>query len=254
MKKFIFLTLLSILALSFSAFAQEAGRYGSTRLNNYADDLKRAAVDLADRTSERLRNGYSVSRSDIEEAFTAAQLDASAGLFQDMARGNNRSNELRDAATMLNDLIRKAPSYGSNSNLWRNARNAVDNINRELGNGGGYGGGNTGGGGYENDNRPIIGRAYWRGTVDDRARLILQDRNLTVETVSGRPYPEGTWSFTASLGRDVIIEVNKQKGRGDVRVLQQPSKENDYSAVIEIADTDGGAKEYQLEIIWRKRR
>lgn len=254
MKKFIFLTLFSIFAFSISAFAQESNRYGSTRLNNYADDLKRATVDLADRTSERLRNGYSVSRSDIEEAFTAAQLDASAGLFQDLIRGNNNSGNLRDAASMLNDLIRRAPSYGSNSNLWRNARSAVDNINRELGNGGGYGGGNTGGGGYDNDNRPIIGRAYWRGTVDDRVQLVLQDRNLRVDTISGRPYTNNTHSFTASLGRDVIVEVIKQKGRGDVRVLQQPSKENDYSAVIEIADTDGGAKDYQLEIIWRRRR
>lgn len=250
MKKFIFLTLFSIFALSISAFAQE-NRYGSTRLNNYADDLKRATVDLADRTSEKLRNGYSVSRSDIEEAFTAAQIDASAGLFQDLARGNNNSGNLRDAASLLSDLIRRAPSYGSNSNLWRNARNAVDNINREIGNGGGNTGGN-----YPppEDNRPIIGRAYWRGTVDDRVRLVLQDRNLRVDTVSGRPYPDGTWSFTASLGRDVVVEVNKQKGRGDVRVLQQPSKENDYSAIIEIADTDGGAKEYQLEIFWRRRR
>ncbi|HQU82631.1 MAG TPA: hypothetical protein PKY59_05890 [Pyrinomonadaceae bacterium] len=249
MKKFIFLTLFSIFALSISAFAQE-NRYGSTRLNNYADDLKRATVDLADRTSERLRNGYSVSRSDIEEAFTAAQLDASAGLFQDLVRGNNNSNNLRDAASLLSELIRKAPSYGSNNNLWRNARTAVDNINREIGNGGGYGGG----GGYDNDNSPIVGRAYWRGTVDDRVQLVLQDRNLRVDTVSGRPYTDNNHSFTASLGRDVIVEVTKQKGRGDVRVVQQPSKQNDYVAIIEIADTDGGAKEYQLEIFWRRRR
>lgn len=250
MKKFILLTLFSILAFSFSTFAQEAGRYGSTRLNNYADDLKRTTVDLADRTSEKIRNGYSVSRSDIEEAFTAAQLDASAGLFQDMIRGNNRAADLREAASMLNDLMRRAPSYGSNSYLWRNAQNSINDINRELGNGGG---GNNGGGYNPPDNRPIIGRAYWRGTVDDRVRLVLQDRNLRVETVSGRPYPEGTWSFTSSLGRDAFVDVNKQKGRGNVRVLQQPSKENDYTTVIEIADTDGGAKEYQLEIFWRKR-
>lgn len=253
MKKFIFLTLFSIFAFSISAFAQESNRYGSTRLNNYADDLKRATVDLADRTSEKLRNGYSVSRSDIEEAFTAAQLDASAGLFQDMARGNNRSGDLREAASMLTDLIRKSPTYGSNSYLWRNAQNSINDINRELGNGGGYNGGNNGGG-FDNDNRPIIGRAYWRGTVDDRVQLVLQDRNLRIDTISGRPYTNNTHSFTASLGRDVIVEVIKQKGRGDVRVLQQPSKENDYSAVIEIADTDGGAKDYQLEIVWRRRR
>lgn len=249
MKKYIFLTLFSILAFSFSAFAQDEERYSSSRLDNFANDLKRVTVDLADRTAQRIDNRSSASRSDIEEAFLAAQLDASAGLFQQMVRGNNRAAALRDAAAILNDFTRRAPGYGSNSFLWRDAQNAINNINRELGSGGGGGGG----GGNFPDDRPIIGRAYWRGTVDDRVRLVLQDRNLRVETVSGRPYPEGIWSFTASLSRNVQVEVNKQKGRGNVRVLQQPSKDNDFTAVIEVYDDGGGAREYQLEIFWRAR-
>lgn len=246
MKKFIFLTLFSILAFSFSAFAQDAERYGSSRLTNYANDLKRAAVDLADRTSEKIDNGYA-SRADIEEAFLAAQLDASAGLFQQMIRGNNRASDLRDAASILSDLARRAPSYGSNNSLWRNVQNSINDINRELGSGGGNGGGNNPPGGN------ILGRAYWRGTVDDRVRLVLQDRYMRVETISGTSYGEGTWSFTSALGRNVIVDVNKQKGRGNVRVLQQPSKQNDFTAVIEIYDSGGGAKEYELEIYWRSR-
>jgi len=49
----------------------------------------------------------------------------------------------------------------------------------------------------------------------------------------------------------VEVSVNKLSGRGTVRVLQQPSRANDFTAVIEIYDTGGGAQEYRLEIVWR---
>jgi hypothetical protein len=33
-------------------------------------------------------------------------------------------------------------------------------------------------------------------------------------------------------------------------VLQQPSRENDYTAVIQVFDPDGGADNYDLEVSW----
>lgn len=253
MKKSFLLSLVFIAAFSFSAAAQNA-EYASSRLNNYASQLKRSTVDLADRTAERLK-GYTVNRADVEEAFLAAQMDSGASLFSQMVNDNRRVAELRDAAFFLNDLARRAPSYGSNGYLWRSIQNAVNDINRELG-GSGNSGGNSGGGDNGNsggDNRPIIGRAFWRGTVDDKVQLVIKDRTMRVETVSGRPYPDGTSSFTAALpDRRVVVDVNRQKGRGTTRVLQQPSRDNDFTAVIEIYDDGGGAKEYQLEIFWRR--
>lgn len=256
MKKSFLLTLLFIFVFSVSASAQNA-EYASSRLSNFASQLKRSTVDLADRTAERLK-GYTVTRADIEEAFLAGQLDAGASLFSQMVNDNRRVSELRDAAVFLSDLTRRAPSYGSNNYLWRNAQTAISDINRELGGAGNTGGNNNGGNsggsnGGNDDNRPVIGRAFWRGIVDDRVQLVLRDRSMRVETVSGRAYPDGTSSFTAALpDRRVSVEVNKQKGRGSVRVLQQPSRDNDFTAVIEIYDDGGGAKEYQLEISWRR--
>ncbi|MGI8639069.1 MAG: hypothetical protein ACR2MG_03865 [Pyrinomonadaceae bacterium] len=248
MKKTILFTILSILAFSFAAQAQESDRYSSSRLDSLAAELKRSTVDLADRTSEDLLRNNSRNRRDIEAAFLAQQLDASAGLFQQMTRnGSNRAAELRDAAAILSDLARRAPNSGSNNNLWRNAQNAINDINRELGSSGGgnNGGGNNGGGAR-------VGSVLWRGTVDDRVQLVIRGGNLSVETISGRAYPEGNFSFTSSLPRrNVNAEVTKKSGRGEARVVQQPSRDNDYTTIVEILDSGSGAREYQLEISWR---
>lgn len=249
MKKNIIFVLSAIFVFSLTAIAQQE-RYGSGRLDNYVSDLKRTTVDLVDRTSNDLRNGRTNSRADIEAAFLAAQLDASVGVFDDLVRGNNRANELRDAAAVLTDLVRRAPSYGSNNNLWRDAKTSVDNITREIGgnNGGGNnGGGNNGGNNGGNDS----GRVYWNGIVDDIVRLEIKGRNLNVNTVSGRGYGTGTFSFTSPLPRDNInVQVDKKEGRGEVNVIQQPSRQNNWTAIIEIRDKDSGAKNHRLEIFW----
>ena len=249
MKKTFILCALILSAFAFSASAQDEERFSSRRLNDLVYNLKRQTVDLVDRTSEDLRRNQSNTRSDIETAFLAQQLDASVGLFDQMVRDNRRATELRDASAVLSDLARRAPSYGANSNLWRSAQNSISDINRELG---GYGGGN-GGNQPPQDNRPIIGRAYWRGTVDNVVRVTIQGKNLYSQTISGRDYGEGTYSFTAPLPSDnnSQIGVDKKGGRGNVAIIQQPNRSNNYTAIIEIRDGDGGAREYNLEIYWR---
>ena len=247
MKKTILLFSLILSAFTFSSFAQD-DNFSSNRLNNLVNNLKRQTVDLVDRTSEDLRRSANNSRSDIEAAFLAQQLDASVGLFDQMVRDNRRGAELRDAAAILTDLSRRAPTYGASSALWRDTQRSVSDINRELGAGNG-GGGNTGGGDTDN---PITGRAYWRGTVDDKVRLRIQGKGLYSETVSGKAYPDGTYSFTSPLpNRNISVGVDKKAGRGTVEVIQQPSRSNNFTAIIEIRDTSGGAREYQLEIFWR---
>lgn len=262
MKKFYFYALSLILALSFSAMAQDvdSGRYSSSRLDNLVNQLKGQTVDLADRTSEDLRRNNSSTRADIEAAFLAHQLDASVGFFQEIMRDNRRASELRDSAAILSDLAKRAPSYGANNSLWRDAQRTINDISRELGSGYNNGGGNNGGnnnggnnnGGGNNGGGQRAGKAFWRGTVDKEVQLVIQRRNIETRTVSGTSYNNETFSFTSSLPtRNVTVDVIKKSGRGSVRVIEQPSRDNDYTAIVQILDEDGGAKEYQLEISWQ---
>ncbi|MBK8148642.1 MAG: hypothetical protein IPK58_10660 [Acidobacteria bacterium] len=71
-------------------------------------------------------------------------------------------------------------------------------------------------------------------------------------TISGRTTLDGTSSFTSPLlSRQVSVGVTRTRGRGPVKVIQQPTKANDYTAIVEVYDDGGGAKDYQLDIFWR---
>jgi len=97
----------------------------------------------------------------------------------------------------------------------------------------------------------IRGRVFWKGMVDAKVQLIVKGDKIETKTVGGQPYPDGTYSFTAPLPDEAVrVGVTKTEGRGAVAVAQQPAADNDFTAIIEITDPKGGAKEYQLEIFW----
>ena len=246
MKKSILFALCSILVFAYYASAQDdVERYSSRRLETLVNQLKGQTVDLVDSTSEDIRQGPTIPRADLEAAFTAQQLDASVGLLQQLLRDGLRSNNLRDAVGIISDLTRRAPGYGSSGNLWRNIRATIDDINREIG-------GNSGGGGGGNNPPPSNGRVFWRGKVDIETQLFIKAKNLETRVMAGPNWGGEKFSFTSPLPtRNVTVEILKKKGRGTVRVLEQPSRDNDYTAVIQILDDAGGWKEYELEISWR---
>jgi hypothetical protein len=72
------------------------------------------------------------------------------------------------------------------------------------------------------------------------------------QRLSGQEVYNEQASFGSAVPRrDVDIAINKLRGRGDVNVIQRPSANNNYTAVIEIDDKDGGADMYDIEIAWR---
>jgi hypothetical protein len=249
MKKTFLSILFCLLALTISIQAQNNSRL--------ADRLVNQTGSLSDRIYSDFRNRSSSSRSDVEAVFLAQQLDSSARLYQQMVRDNHSDSELRDAASFLSDLVRRAPGYGSNGYLWRDVQSTVRDIQRAVG-------GGLGNGGYDNNDgrdrddrnnrpeRPVSGRVTWRGRVDIEIQLVIKGSNLETKFISGNGAVNENYNFTSALpSRNVTVEVDKKKGRGTVNVLQQPTRNNDFTAVIQIIDKDSGAKDYELDIYWR---
>jgi hypothetical protein len=97
------------------------------------------------------------------------------------------------------------------------------------------------------------GKLFWRGNVDDKLHLVIRGTSLEHRTVSGQSQTDGAFSFTAPLPQQTVtVSVPRFEGRSKkITVVQQPTAENQFTAIIEIIDDGAGARDYFLEIAWR---
>jgi hypothetical protein len=171
------------------------------------------------------------------------QFAASAQIFYRMVVDRRRNQELRDAFDLLSLQARAVERNNLQRNSWFNIQRLISDIAREVSDGGG--GQNppdTGGRG---------GRMTWRGRVDDDVRIRIRGGSADVETLGGTAYYDGQPNFVNSLpNRRVTVRLTNKRGRGEIFIEQQPSRENDFTAVIRIRDTRGGASEYEFELQW----
>lgn len=93
----------------------------------------------------------------------------------------------------------------------------------------------------------------WRGTVDDHVQIVITGRNATVRTLSGTAYNDSRFDFNGRGGgwgnnQSMRASVDKQDGRGKVRVVQQPNRRNNNTTIIQVDDTKGGADRYRFRV------
>lgn len=231
----------AIMLLSQTAAAQflQAGRLGEMS-NRLATD----ATDFAE-SIYRNQSSFRGNRSDIEAMMVAQQFAASAQLFNRMVSDRRRNQDLRDAFQVLQDLSRSVERYNVQQGSWFNIQRSMTDISREL---------NIGNWNDNNqypDRGNSSGRMTWKGRVDDDIRIVVRGGTANVETIGGTPYSNDTQSFTASLPpRRVNVSLQVRKGRGEVFIEQQPSRENNYAAVVRIRDPKGGPSDYEFELSW----
>lgn len=91
----------------------------------------------------------------------------------------------------------------------------------------------------------------WSGHVDSIARISMQGGGAHVSLVGTGEQDLGQLHIRNPLPHsDGQVSVQVASGRGDVIVQQQPSAENDYTAIIEVRDHSGGSDQYQLTALW----
>lgn len=126
----------------------------------------------------------------------------------------------------------------------------IETRNAFRGRGNAYGRG-YGRGGYDNRYDDRTGRLEWRGYVDNRVQLVIRGRQVQERTISGTRYDNGRAVFASALPAEPVnVSVRRLSGRGDVRVIQQPTRQNGYTAIVEISDPSRGAQEQRVQVIW----
>ncbi|HXT68140.1 MAG TPA: peptidase inhibitor family I36 protein [Vicinamibacterales bacterium] len=119
------------------------------------------------------------------------------------------------------------------------------------GRGNAYGRGAGRGLGYA-DSR--TGSLEWRGWVDNRVQLVIRGRSVQERAVAGNRFDQGRAIFASGYGlpaEAVRVNVRDLTGRGDVRVIQQPSRQNGYTAIVQIYGPTRGAQEHRIQVTWR---
>lgn len=215
------------------------------RLMNQAERLTRDADAFADATYNAFTNSVRNNRTEIEAVMLSQQFAASARIFYRMVVDRRRNQDLRDAFAVLQDLARSVERNNTQRNSWYTVQRSLSDLSRDLDDTSG------GGGGVNQPDTGRGGRMTWRGRVDDDVRITIRGGTADVQTLGGTPYNDGQPNFSASLPfRRVTVRITAKRGRGEIFIEQQPSRDNDFSAVIRIRDTKGGASDYEFELSW----
>jgi hypothetical protein len=216
----------------------------SSRVVDLASRLSRDADDFADSSYRGLANNSS-GRNDVDAVMLAYQFAGASRIFSRMAADRRRNQDLRDAFDNLQNLARAVERNDSQRNGWFNIQRTMQDISRELNDD------SAGGPGQFPGPAGHGGRMTWRGRVDDDVRIRIRGGSAEVETIGGTPYYDGQPNFDNSLpNRRVTVRLTQKHGRGDVFIEQQPTRENDFTAVIRIKDPKGGASQYDFTLEW----
>jgi hypothetical protein len=239
------LVVVAILLFASPAFTQFG--QSNNRLSDLTSRLSREAAEFADQNYNSYVNGTRNLRRDIEAAMVSRQFAASAQVFHRMVEDRRQRADLRDAFEMLRTVGTSVDRYNLQRNNWYNLQRLMSDISRELN----VEGGGGGGGGQYPDTGGRGGRMTWKGRVDDDVRIRIRGGTADVETIGGTPYYDAQPNFFNSLPyRRVTVRITNKRGRGDIFIEQQPSRENDFTAVVRIKDSRGGASEYEFELTW----
>ena len=237
-----FLVLIVTLFMVDAAFAQ----FGRSRLNEYSAQLASESASVAETAYNNYRRGVRPARNDVDAVMMAKQFSAAAELFNRMINDRRSNEELRDAFQLLQSTYSAADRNNLQRARWNNVQRLMSDIEQELGRGTG-----TPGYPWPDQGGSRSGQMTWRGTVDDDVRIIIRGGTAEVETIGGSPYYDAVTNFTSSLpARRANVSVTKRRGRGEVFVEQQPSRENNYTAIIRVRDTRGGAAQYEFDVNW----
>lgn len=232
------LMLAALVLVAHPAFGQ------SNELRRLANQLASDSASFADASYNDYTRGYRIAGNDINAVMAAYQFSGAAQVFNRLVNDRRRNQDLRTAFSNLQNAAQNASQNNLQRNRWNDIERLLSDMSREIN----YSGGDDPFP-YPGDSRS--GRMTWRGRVDDDVRIVIRGGSAQVETIGGTEYFDAATNFTASLPRRrVNVTLVKRRGRGEVFIEQQPSRENDFAAVIRIRDSRGGASEYEFEVSW----
>lgn len=97
-------------------------------------------------------------------------------------------------------------------------------------------------------------RVKWSGRVEGHTIISCANARCNSQAEAGTHVMHERFKFTRPLPqREVQVTLVNSDGRGEVRLVEQPSETNGYTARVEISDPQGGADDYAFTLSWDRR-
>lgn len=110
---------------------------------------------------------------------------------------------------------------------------------------------------YPIPNNPRPGRGTstgtidWSGRVDNRVNIVIRGNEIRNEQIAGS-FSQGYQNMNGVLPRrNTTVSVSKLAGRGTATVIQQPDRNNNFTAIVQIFDLPKSDDDYRLQIRWQ---
>lgn len=91
----------------------------------------------------------------------------------------------------------------------------------------------------------------WVGRVDKEMLVTIRGGGASMRNIGGQALPGGRFRVTSPLPQqDGTVRIAVESGRGNVSIVQQPTAQNGYAAVLRIVDDADGADLYRVTTYW----
>jgi len=100
------------------------------------------------------------------------------------------------------------------------------------------------------------GQCDIRLQVDNEVEVTVRGDMVNIRTISGRDaFDDGNTECNAPLPDHLPANFNFEvkESRGDIKLIQEPSRRNDFAAVVLIRDSSGGQGRYHFRLTWDMR-
>ncbi len=96
-------------------------------------------------------------------------------------------------------------------------------------------------------------KIVWSGRVDGNVMVNCQAKECVATAAAGSPVADQHFKFSRALpNRDVDVSLVEAQGRGEIRLVEQPSERNKYTARVSVHDPEAGAGEYSFILVWNR--
>jgi hypothetical protein len=96
-------------------------------------------------------------------------------------------------------------------------------------------------------------KLVWTGRVDEEAVISCRKQTCMSSVEHGAPVVGEKFKFSRPMPeREVEVRLQDSDGRGEIRLIEQPSRRNDYTARVAIRDPIAGSSEYSFTLVWKR--